>query len=564
MSYSKSNREMCTSYTTPPLPSVRDLDVILLLPFGIKPISKALTAARHDVSKPPSLWLGQVADQFASGHDEQGWKHLRDPFHEKFGFPDLYSTDQKRFAEFTYFHPFIQRILYSRPDDGPRMAVLARKDICQLALTLNDKTSLKAAVRRAQMFIFTTDLAVLAVQLHVSGEQLALAADNRSTLAPAYDFLDQVRRIYTPYWKEGDSPGQTPLTARWLDKDGSQIGAAGDYRCLSQVEETIQDREPPLMAHWQSLIEPWNDQPAPIVFQQLGDERCYAMVYLSLDRPQDLPEQLHYRLAFLDSWGAGWAYNPSFLAAQDNSIFYDRFWCTPEGMTTRFMSTGYSFAILRDDDPDAGYLHDHFQNHYFFLNLLALMQKSSLLITWDRLSVVLKNYANADPSRREDFHWEQKWLREDLADYLALFEFSQVSNQLQALELFEMIRKNLDCGRLFDEVMCQIEFACNVEQTNYEETMQDNALRLTDRQIQLSQIANHLSEIANRWLPLSLALMFLGMSIALDDLNYWVRNLPYAPWIRHVFAFLVLPAAVWAVFSLLFKWWPSKAAHQPR
>jgi len=534
--------------------NVLDLDVILLLPLQIEAAGD-LHGARSNPKNEPSAWLTLFAKTIEGLCKGNGWKYLADPFGERFGFPGLYSSDAKRFAEFAYFHPFIQRVLYERDPSKGAMAVLARRDLRQLAVTLNDSTELIADVRRAQMFLFTTDLAVVAVQLHVPADRLSKARTTQSALANAFSFLDQVRRVYTPYWLE-NNPGQTPLSAQWRDEESNQIGRLGDYRCQDQLARSIGDRRPPIIAHWESLITPWLDAPdpkdpaAPIAFRQLGDERCHTMAYLSLDRPHDLAESDHYRLAFLDAAGEGWAYNPDFLRAQAGDTFYDRFWHSPAGwMNTRYMSTGYSFVLLRDGYEGANYLHDHFQNHYFFLNLLALMQKCSILIAWERLSKILRTYASADQSegKRLEFHNEQKWLSEDLADYIALFEFSEVSNQLQALELFAMIRKNLHCATLLKELLEQVGFARGVEQRNYEEQMQERAQRLATQQTKLSNIAI-------RWLPVSLTLAFLGMSIGMDDFNYWLHH-PGSGLLDpvRVAVVVLVPILIWVGFWTLFK-----------
>ncbi len=549
------------AYVPPPV-KVLDLDIILFLPLRFEPLEAELIKARSNPELQPSVWLTQFARaiESASAGTENSWRYLPDPFAEKFGFPDLYSTDAKRFAEFAYFHPFIQRVLYERDPNARPMAVLARNDVRQLAVKLNDSTEVKAQVKRAQMFLFTTELALVAVQLHIPGSHLQ-TLDPKAALSLTFNFPDQVRRVYTPYWN-GDHPGQTPLTAFWLDAAGNQIGVAGDYRCQAQIGAAIDSRRPPMIGHWQSLVAPWldsaNSSPGPIAFHQLGDERCHTMVYLSVDRPHDLADYHQYRIAFLDEAGTDWAYNPKFLRAQADQIFYDRFWERSSGwMNTRYLSTGYSFVLLRDAFPSADYLHDHFQSHYFFLNLLALMQKCSLLIAWQRLSDIIRIYASADqsPEKRKDFHRDQKWLSEDVAEYVALFEFSQVSNQLQALELFSMIRANLQCDRLFAEVMRQIEFARSVEQVNYEERVQNRAQKLASEQTRLSNIAAF-------WLPVALTLSFLGMSVGMDDFNYWIHHVwnpsGSALILWRVFLAFIIVAGVAGLFYVLFRFFPKK------
>ena len=526
-------------------PPVKALDTILLWPFALQSQGVLFKTTRGDREKSPSDWLREYAIHITRG--EPQWRRISDPLDKYFGAELLYEP-QQQYAEFVYLHPFIQKLLYESDDRRRAIEVLVRNDICQLEVTLSRNpahvTQAKAwprepqkivlQVRRIQLFLFTSDLAVLAVELELPDAE-------KHDFHLACDVVNQIRRVYAPYFNLKEPTGPTsdcPFSARWVDCAGETVGEPTNFfdSAPTAIAETRKYRRAPLAPHWASLLfplKPWDqmkgikgereareESPSALCYEQLGDERAYTMVRLALANPHALPEHQHYRLAYLDSADTGFAYNRDFLRKQ--SPFYDRFWNETESwMTTRYAISGYSFTMLVSDyelnlkGGRGPLFRGHFRHHYFFLNLLAVMQRGSLLIFWDRLSNLLREYST-EGNNRPAFHDDQRWLSEDFAHYLARFEFSEVSNQIQGRELFDQLRDSMRIKSLNQEVLDQLRYAREIEESNYEE-----------------ESAKRLNQISKLWVPVGLTFSLLGLSVGMDDLWCWMNGLPncgFDPW----------------------------------
>ena len=229
--------------------NVRQLETILFWPLSLH-ATGPLFEARANEKRPPSDWLKDYAVYVA---ENTPWCRCEDPLKEGFGVEGLYD-DRSSFAEFVYFHPFIQKILYPAGDKGRAMEVLSRRDVTGLQVKLADNSDpVEFTVKRLQLFLFTTDLAVIAVHLSLPGIDTAFSFQH------ACNLLNTVRRTYPPYF-EGDKPGQSPLWAVWKLRDGT-LSAKSDYENWGEVARTtIKNKTPPVVEHWAFLLkklEPW-------------------------------------------------------------------------------------------------------------------------------------------------------------------------------------------------------------------------------------------------------------------------------------------------------------------
>ncbi len=571
-------------------PPVRALDTILLWPFSLQAQGPLFgTRAKRDGS--PSDWLRAYADHIATG--EGGWDRVANPLEGKFGVEELYQA-QQQYAEFVYFHPFVQKLLYEKDDRRRAIEVLVRRDIQHLEVTLSrppepckqlrGELTVTLNVNRMQLFLFTTDLAILAVELE-------LPITEKTDFKLACDLVNQVRRVYSPYFNVTNrtlATADCPHRARWINAQEETVGEMSDFFACQPdvVAETRKNRRAPLVPHWASLIkplQPWDDftteeiqqlkqgetaarkaRDSALCYEQLGDERAYAMVRLALSAPHSLPESQMYRLAYLDEGAGGFAYNPNFLREQD--VFYDRFWNAGEGwMNTRYATSGYSFIMLVSDfeliEPGGHgpMFRGHFRHHYFFLNLLAVMQRGSLMIFWDRLSNLLREYST-ESNNRQAFHDDQRWLSEDFAHYLARFDFSEVSNQIQALELFDRLRRSMRIDQLNREVLDQLRYAREIEESNYEEKSANEQEKLAREQANLAVAQGELAaqqtkltQIATNWLPLALTFSLLGLSFGVEDFWHWINKDfgSYQPdWLRIALWPLLMCATYWVISQL--------------
>jgi hypothetical protein len=547
-------------------PLVTRLETTLFWPISLHAQGSLYKDWRANKDRSPAEWLGEYANFIAINSMPQGgWKRVEDPLSndgtDYFGINGLYGQRQL-FAEFAYFHPFIEKILYEKDPNRRVMEVLVRTDLQGLEVILSRQTEKDTAigleVRRVQMFLFTTDMAILTVHLGLDTTVQKVGVNQ------ALHLLNEVRRVYAPYFTGTNGPpGQAPLFARWIRSDGFRVetpnGPLGDLTDRKKfgssdwdpkVAESLNQRRLPLYDHWRDLINPlipWQStkagkgehgetircqRPDGLCFEQLGDERAHSHVYLAVDKPTGLYPETLFRLGFLDEGDSGWAYQPEFLQTKADDLFYDRFWHSG----TRYMVSSFSFVMLTGTKaPD--YLYTHYRHHYFQLNLLAVLQKSSLLIFWDRLSNLLRDYSFQTGSRPQ-FHRDQSWLAEDYAHFLALFDFSEVSNQLQPLELFDKMRKQMRIPQLLNEVSQQLRYTFDIERSNH------------DEEIQLT---------AQRWIPVALALSFLGISgleKILDLIFKVTTKFPSQAWFQLLVAVVGVTAVVLffiVLFALLFR-----------
>src|SRR5216684_4364844 len=367
--------------------------------------------------------------------------------------PDPQEEDT-RYSEFVYFHPFVQRFLYSRSDapnnEDAALRLLQREDIkgVRIALGLWDPQQQKSirnevtlAVTRMHLYFFRTRVAFLVVEVEtISGQRLKREL--------VLEIQDRLRRAYTPFWID-DQPGLCPVEVEWLGDNGRVI-ARSDYNDKSSYETIARNyRAPPLSKHWSELLRPLEyclgrPKNGVLSFRQIEDERIPAMTFVTVENPADqISDGDWIRLAFLDGDGNqhGKPYSASFLRDFEKTYCYDRFWDPGAGMLTRYLCCGYGFTVVADTrDRLKAILHKHFRHHYFQMGLITHFHRASLLVFSDRLS-------------RERTGTKIQLLQSEIVDFVGQFWFKEISNQLQGRELFELWSRHLNTAVLFQQVM---------------------------------------------------------------------------------------------------------------
>ncbi len=443
---------------------VRDFRAIFLWALRLKPEGEELAdGARHDHTCSSSQWLGKYADWICAAHGSQ-WQDSG-PYRSH-NFRIHTPTAEQSYAEFVYFHPFIQKFLFgnaaSAPTKAPAVRMLHRSDIryAQVQLGPGDPI-LKFPVERVQLILFPSDVAIVAVQLDHPGDL---------NLAQTQDFLDWGRRVYSPYFYGPGQPGKVPHAMCWLDRQGNPVGRPSNFKTINPNHPTV-----PVAAHWESLVQPLTPHGGVLNFEQVEDDRLPTMAFLAVDHPELVSRADMVRLAFLDEHGSPdeYPYSRYFLADFEKEHCYDRFWSpgAPENWNTRVFCTDYSFVMLGQAATFfTGVVSAHFEQHYFVLALVAHMQKASLLAYWDRLAELVHDFEREPPSAssRHSFFDRQKWLLGDLADFTSRFWFTEVSNQLQAQELFDIWTKQLKTRSLFDQVTAQARLVREVQSIQWQ------------------------------------------------------------------------------------------------
>lgn len=423
----------------------------------------------------PDDWQ-KAFDAFLSA-ESQAWQPVSDLLNREGG--DTASRTQ--YAEFVYFHPFVQRFLYGKPNpqapqhkDNPAIRLYKRSDINHVAVKLSPegKTWL-FRVDRLHLYLFETQVAMLVVEVSTDIQ------DAGFKLSDLQNFLDKFRRAYPPYFYEDEQGrvygGHCPESVVWhAYPDNDPIGYPADYAGETSHRNYVKNNlAPPVARHWQYLLEPMRPYPdpdAPFRYQQIEDERMPFMAYLALENPVALKRGDFIRIGLADDSGDPntLPYAAGFLAGFEQDYCYDRFWqpAAARGFTTRYLCCGYGFVTIGDansgfyTNAETGAL-AHFRHQYFQMGLIAHFHKAALLAMSDRTAEAVANYRDRESSS-DAFEELQKAMETILKEFLQFthrYWFTEVSNQVQAKELFALWTRHLGAQALFEQVKQEIQDA---------------------------------------------------------------------------------------------------------
>lgn len=411
---------------------------------------------------------------------------------------DLYnrgtaSEEITRYAELVYFHPFIQRFLYDNASNfegkkkhRPVLQICRRTDVSKLKITLREGQELKFDVDRIHLYVFDIEVAILVME--ISSQTLA---DN-TNLGQIQDFLDQFRRAYPPYWDRDDA-GHSPQVVKFLGNN-NELLVEGQYNEPKDYLSFVRHYKiSPVAEHWKFLLNPFvpyerfNVNTDKVRYLQIEDERIPYMAYFAFDDPRLLTNGDMMRLGFAESSGNSDSlpYSSQFAKQFERDYCYDRFWENDrhEWMNTRYICCGYAFTMIGTDEPyffsdgKVGAL-AHFRHHYFQMGLIAHFHKAALLMLWDDLAQAVAKFSK-DRQSRQQFHDEVRDILEKLLHFTHRYWFTEVSNQIQAKELFDMWSKHLGSRELFDRVMKEAQDAHQYLEMDEQKQQTDTTVRLT-------------------------------------------------------------------------------------
>lgn len=525
--------------------AVRDFSVTYLWPLRLTPDGK-LKKLRESAGNSENDWLHAYRQWIVT--KDHRWHEIDDFYLDA----DRNLTQAARYSEFVYFHPYIHDILYKQGSkNGCR--ILGRRDIASARVQLRndwgnpDRPAWILDVEEVKLFLFPTGVAILAVR--VANPRAALEQEDQSQpeaeppvfqLADALDFLDYARRVYHPFCFGSDpkAPGLVPVAFEWRGADGASIGGAANFGDARKfLDHCAEHRTMPVAEHWASILKPMalddgrersDKNPDGLFYGQVEDDRLPQLAYVSVDDPLQITEGDWHRLAFCDSSGnsSAFPYALPFLRKATRNAAYERFW-DPPAYASRYFCVGYAFTLVTRQPPSLP-LREHMAQHYFVLALLAHMQKASLLAFWQRLSQMVGKFAlePEGPDSRRRLYEAQQWLLQDLTAFVSRFYFIEVSNQLQALELFKLWRDQLGIERLYREVLEQSRFLAEVLETRSQAEFTEAQVTMAREQTRMSKEQTNLTRIANWLLPPALAAgLIQGLdSDGTDKILCWARD----------------------------------------
>ncbi|MGH6816351.1 MAG: hypothetical protein ACREC6_11670 [Hyphomicrobiaceae bacterium] len=456
----------------------------------------------------------------------------------------------QEYAEFVYFHSFVQRLLYRKREaagtDAVPFHLFERRDIAhaEVDVPFLDKSQDKprsgvlrfsCEAARLQLYLFGAGVAVLAAEVEVKGvafvcAEPAAADRNRTlTLHDVLLFQDRFRRCYAPYWFGEDIPGQVPARVVWREKNGASVldstygpeDAQAEFDKLDRGVTGSGQRFAPIFRHWIDLLPirvcgyETPDACGRARWRHIVDERMPSMSYVALPK-QTLKEVTRgdfVRLCFVDPPGTDeLPYDAGFLACFEKDNCYDRFFYNgrnSEG-NTRQMFSGYACCVVGDGEFFRNYIIDHFRRHYFQMALVSHLESAALLMFSNWISEAV---AVLDPSKHhrtlEDAILK---IHEALIAFAHASRFTGLSNQLQAGEMQAFWRRHLKLDTLFADVSQELKTA-----TDY---------LLAKDQAESARAATSLTVVATFAAIFGLPMAFLGMNIVgsnmLSPISGWL------------------------------------------
>ena len=450
------------------------------------------------------------------------------------------------YAEGVYFHPFVREFLFSNPKTSgagaPPVVLFRRNDIAAAHVEWAQGKKTREAtliVDRVLLYLFRTGVALLVTDLRAD-------AAAGLTLADVEDLHDYLRRAYHPFVTHKEIKSEepvrqaSPLVVKRLAWSRTTDDGLGPYDLdaetgpvVAYVEGATRDaRHPPVFAHWKDLLggalplagaAARQDEP---VWRHVVDERMPTLLTVSLSdkdggsrpggwlgavRRGDLA-----RLCFADNCNssgrttraeADFPCDPAFLGDFESRHAYDRF----AHWGTRYFVSGYSFVAIGAGDDFDRHVAMHMRRHYYQMALLAHMEMATLLLLSREISEAAECYEGAagDAGAGDKFAAHMRAINEQFLQFVHRFRFTGVSNQLQAGELYDLLRRQMNLQRLFDDVGKEIESA--------------NQFLFNRAQAESAQAATNLSRVAAVGVVAALTVGFLGMNfLAQPELYDWL------------------------------------------
>ena len=431
--------------------------------------------------------IGGLAERIASP-----WEPVADPLR----YLDDEGRDalsQKAYAEFVYFHGFVQRLFFAKGSTAVRL--FERNDIRQVRIQLKPESEPHCLrVDRVHLYLFDIGVALVAVE----------TSTNSISLAEALTLGDYTRRAYPPFWDEHGRPGLYPERIEWLDDNGNSLMDEPREERMEFIEHVRDKRCAPVARHWRRLLpKGFNIEGyagGDLVWRHVVDERMPTMTFAATRQVSEVSRGDWVRLCFVDEeGGADLPYSAGFLEDFEAQHAYDRFWPA----NSRILISGYGFTMVANDSAfSLGVLQTHFRRHYFQMGLMLHFQTAALLAISGGLS-----QAVSDEVRDRKFQRRVDELRRTFLNFTQRYWFTGLSNQLQAQELCDLWRRHLGLKALYDEV--------GTEAREVDEYLRSR------REGEIAEADTGLTRVANLGVPVALALGFLGINVIVGQEGGW-------------------------------------------
>jgi hypothetical protein len=456
---------------------VRQFRQILLWPLQLMPLVEDVQVHRH--------W-----ELVAESSLNSPWREVVDEFTG-----DPSDFQERHYAEFVNFLPYVQRVLYGTGKGVTERAqgqsgessirVVRRSDVQGVRITL-DRHSAPTELRIAHIdlyFFFDLDIVIPVVEVFCADVDLTTVQD----------ILFRFGRAYPPHWDADGRGGHCPWLVEWLGTTGEVLSRSDYERREKYLAFVCEHRSPGIAAHWEWLLRPMvqhhSSEVGPVRYRQLEYHRLPTMAYLALDEIDALTRADWVRLGLVTPAGdsALLPYSEQHLLDFEQRHCFDRYFqpgCGERWMNTRLMCSGHSFVMVgraveeRFTDLETG-LQGQFRHQYFLVFLIAHFQKAGLLMLSDRMIVAL---SRLDIQQIETVKEFKRSIRQTLEIFLRFnhrYWFHEISNQVQIRDLYKMLSGHLGSDALYAEVRDEVKDMSDYLESDTFRRQANTVVRLT-------------------------------------------------------------------------------------
>ncbi|MBL8565437.1 MAG: hypothetical protein JNM89_06965 [Hyphomicrobiaceae bacterium] len=409
--------------------------------------------------------LGDKAETLLDSLSPETWQLVEDEFGAGDG-----SFQERHYREFVSFLPHVQRFLYGDAEGPTRsltdaeapLKVYRRTDISALRITLRPGAEpVTCRVAHVDLHFFhDVDAMILACEIEASNLPLATVKD----------IVYRFGRAYPPGWTAEGEPLHCAARVEWLGVDG-RVLAVSDYDKRQDYLDFVgHHRAPRVAAHWSFALAPFRSYAdpgtSPLLYRQIEYYRMPEMTYLVVDRLADLSRADYVRLTFASGPGKRdeTPYSGRTLADFEGRYCYDRFYDERgrgAAQNTRFLSCGHAFTVIAEGrdtslfDNERGLL-GQFRHQYYLLFLISHFHKASILMLSDRLVATIKRLNPKNPRSVVTFRRAVYALQEAFMRFTQRYWFTEVSDQVQARDLFHMQLSHLGNEALYRDLRSEL------------------------------------------------------------------------------------------------------------
>ncbi len=332
-------------------------------------------------------------------------------------------------------------------------------------------------------FFYDIDLAVLAVEIHADDLPLRVVQD----------VMFRFGRAYPAYWEENGQAGHCPWKVEFLSATGDVL-ATSDYNDRAKyLAFACRHRSPCVAAHWAFVLRPLAPQhdtesAGTIRYRQLEYYRMPLMAYLALDNPVKLKRGEIVRLALAsgpedrDKAPFGKKRRTDFATQYSTTRIGELDYSNSSG--SLYLSSGRAMVVVGDAGNEFFTHFEHgtfsrFRHQNFLVFLIAHFQRAALLMFSDRLAEAVGRLDIRNFEAVRAFRQDSRAALETFLRFTHRYWFSEISDQAETAELFEMCRRHLGVDRLYADIRQEAQDMNRYLESEAVRRQNDTVVRLT-------------------------------------------------------------------------------------